>query len=186
MIKRTMAEMDRLIEDLLDVTRIDAGRLPIEPEPHSAAALVAEAVELLRPVALERSQILEVSVAENLPAVHADRSRVLQVLSNLVGNAVKFSPEGGRITLNCVAAGAEVRFSIADSGPGIPEEHLPRIFDRFWQARHVRRGGAGLGLSIARGIVEAHGGRIWVESSPGAGATFHFTLPRATAAPTPA
>jgi signal transduction histidine kinase len=181
MIKRTMAEMDRLIEDLLDVAKIEAGHLRIEPEPHSAADLVAEAVELLRPVAVERSQILEVSVAEDLPAVHADRSRVLQVLSNLVGNAVKFSPEGGRITLHGVANGDEVRFSVADSGPGIPEEHLPRIFDRFWQARHVRRGGAGLGLSIARGIVEAHGGRIWVESPPGAGAIFHFTLPLATA-----
>ncbi|HEX2208414.1 MAG TPA: ATP-binding protein, partial [Longimicrobium sp.] len=99
------------------------------------------------------------------------------------GNAVKFTPEGGTVTLGCAPGDSEVRFSVADTGPGIPPEQVPHIFGAFWQARHADRRGLGLGLSIARGLVEAHGGRIWVESEPGRGATFVFTLPLAGADP---
>jgi len=107
----------------------------------------------------------------------ADGERVLQILSNLVGNAVKFTPEGGTVTLSSAPGDGEVRFSVTDTGPGIPPEQVPHIFGAFWQARHADRRGLGLGLSIARGLVEAHGGRIWVESEPGRGASFVFTLP---------
>jgi signal transduction histidine kinase len=109
--------------------------------------------------------------------VLADGSRVLQVLSNLVGNAIKFTPDGGSVRIACAADGESARFSVTDTGPGIPPEQIPQLFGRFWQADSADRRGVGLGLSIAKGIVEAHGGRIWVESRVGAGSTFHFTLP---------
>ncbi|MBD0320237.1 MAG: ATP-binding protein [Gemmatimonadetes bacterium] len=104
-------------------------------------------------------------------------SRVLRVLSNLLGNTVKFTPPGGSSTVSAAPTGDAVLFSVADTGAGIAAKHLPHLFDRYWQARRGEKEGLGLGLSIARGIVEAHGGRIWAESTPGEGATFHFTLP---------
>jgi two-component system, chemotaxis family, sensor kinase Cph1 len=109
--------------------------------------------------------------------VSCDRERILQVLSNLIGNAVKFTPSGGRVTCRLSKAAREVCFSITDTGPGIARENLSSVFDRFWQARQTRRLGTGLGLSIAQGIIARHGGRIWVESEFGTGSTFHFTLP---------
>jgi signal transduction histidine kinase len=109
--------------------------------------------------------------------VEADRGRLLQVFSNLVGNAIKFTPSGGTVTLRAAPADGAVHFSISDDGPGMPPEHLAHVFDRFWRARKGERGGLGLGLAIARGIVEAHGGRIWAESREGEGSTFHFTVP---------
>jgi signal transduction histidine kinase len=109
----------------------------------------------------------------------ADRGRVLQVFSNLIGNALRFTPAGGSITLGARREEGLVRFSVVDTGPGIPPEHLPHLFERFWQAKEGSREGAGLGLPIARGLVEAHGGRIEVASTPGQGSTFSFTLPMA-------
>jgi len=109
--------------------------------------------------------------------VFADRERVLQVLANLAGNAVKFTPAGGRVEIAAARAGDEVRVAVRDTGPGIAADDLPCVFDRFWQARSTRRAGAGLGLAIAKGIVEAHGGTVSAESTPGAGSTFAFTLP---------
>jgi len=114
----------------------------------------------------------------NPSRVLADRSRIFQVFSNLVGNALKFTPKGGAIDVRGRLNGDEALFTIADTGAGIPPENLPHLFDRFWQARETRRAGAGLGLYIAKGIVEAHGGRLWVESKLGVGTTFFFTLPR--------
>jgi signal transduction histidine kinase len=104
---------------------------------------------------------------------------VLQVFGNLIGNAIKFTPKGGEIRILTSLDNGEVRFTVADSGPGIPPEHLSHVFDRYWQAKSTAKLGTGLGLSIAKGIVEAHGGRIWVESPPGYGAQFNFTLPLA-------
>ena len=123
---------------------------------------------------------MEVSVAANLPAVLADAARIQQVLSNLVGNAVKFTPRQGTIKVAADLLDAEVRFAVIDSGQGIPPEQVPHIFGRFWQATSSDRRGIGLGLAIAKGIVEAHNGRIWVESQVGLGSTFFFTLPSVT------
>ena len=182
-IRSLVDQMHRLRQDLLDVASLEAGRLAVEPAPEDVLTLARETLDVLREIAAEKALRLVCEVAPGTPPVHADRGRLLQVLGNLLGNAVKFTPASGTITLSAAPAGGEVRFSVADTGAGIEPEHLPHVFDRFWQARHARRAGAGLGLAIARGIVEAHGGRIWVESQPGRGATFHFTVP---AAPLPA
>ena len=127
--------------------------------------------------------VLESVVSEDLPPIHADPARIQQVLSNLVGNAIKFTPQGGRITIRAERGGAdEVRIAVRDTGPGMAVEQLPHIFGRYWQGKRSDRRGIGLGLAIVKGIVEAHGGRIWVESHPGAGSEFIFTLPVAVPA----
>ena len=180
-IRRAVAGMNRLIEDLLDVSQITRGGLRINAAPLDPAEICSDARALFEPLLATKSQELRCAcVARDAPVI-ADRERVAQVLSNLVGNAHKFTPEGGRIELRAVATPGEVRFSVRDTGPGLSSQDLPHVFDRFWQARRVRRGGVGLGLPITKGIVDAHGGRIWVESSAGVGTTFHFTLPRAIA-----
>ena len=176
-IRRALGHMNRLIQDLLDVNQIAAGRLEVRAEPLEVATVMEDARAALAQMAMRKSQRLEVHGAA--AAVLADRDRVGQVLANLVGNAIKFTPEGGRIVVSAEAQEREVRFCVADTGPGIEAQDLPHIFDRFWQVRRVRRGGVGLGLAIGKGIVEAHGGRIWARSRPGVGSEFFFTLPRA-------
>ncbi len=171
--------MRRLINDLLDVARVDAGRLAVDPVPVPVGRLVLDALEMYAHLAEARAILTRVLIPAESPPVLADPDRVLQVLSNLLGNAIRFTPRGGGITLAAEVDEREVRFSVADTGPGIAPEHLPHVFDRFWRAQRARRGGAGLGLAIARGLVEAHEGRIWAESVPGEGSTFTFTLPRA-------
>ncbi len=180
LIQRSSQQMERLIQDLLDVTRLEAGNLVLEQRSEDVAALVKEASEMFDDAAREKQLRLECHVEEDVPAVYVDRFRVLQALSNLLGNALKFTPAGGSVTLRAARDGPDVRFSVSDTGPGIPEEQRAHVFDRFWQARETARAGAGLGLSIARGVVEAHGGRIWVDSRPGVGSTFSFTLPVAS------
>ncbi|MBV8517371.1 MAG: GAF domain-containing protein [Acidobacteria bacterium] len=172
--------MRRLIADLLDVTRLEGGkRLPIEPAPVPIADVFREAQELFR----AQASVATVAIDYEAPdaVVHADRDRIMQVLSNLIGNALKFTPPGGRISVCASHRDGEVLVSVRDTGPGIPHEHLGHIFSPYWQAKRAERLGAGLGLPIARGIVEAHGGRIWAESEPGSGTTFFFTLPLANA-----
>jgi signal transduction histidine kinase len=176
MIKRAGERMNRLIQDLLDVAKLEAGRLGIDPKPTEIAPIVNEAVDMLRPIAAEKSIRLDLVVADGLPTITADAGRVLQVLSNLVGNAVKFTPAGGRVTIRAERVAGSVRFCVADTGPGIPPAQLPQIFGRFWQADRSDRRGIGLGLAIAKGIVEAHGGRIWVESRVAEGTSLYFTL----------
>jgi PAS domain S-box-containing protein len=176
-LQRAADRMNRLIQDLLDVRRIDAGRLVVEPRSATVTALVDEAMEMMRPLATAASIELTTDVAADLARVLADPGRILQVLSNLVGNAIKFTPTGGTITLSAGGEGDEIRFAISDTGPGIAADQLPHIFGRFWQANRADRRGIGLGLAIAKGIVEAHGGRIWVESQVGQGSRFYFTLP---------
>ncbi|HEX8274196.1 MAG TPA: ATP-binding protein [Longimicrobiaceae bacterium] len=171
--------MHRLVDDLLDVARMDMGGLTLDAGEREVGALFADAESMLRPLAEARSVRLELAGCDDAPPVLADGPRVVQVLSNLVGNALKFSPEGSRVRVSCAAAGPELRVSVADQGPGIPAEQLPHLFGAFWQADRRDRRGVGLGLSIARAVVEAHGGRIWVDTRVGEGSTFHFTLPLA-------
>jgi signal transduction histidine kinase len=173
-------QMNRLIQDLLDASRIEAGQLRVNPAPLRLPPLLADAAEMVRMAAAERGVSLRVQAAEGLPPVLADRDRVLQVLSNLLGNAVKFTPRGGDVLVLASARDGVVEVAVADTGAGIAPEQLPHVFDRFWQG-DARRKGAGLGLAIARGIVEAHGGSIRAESDPGRGSTFTFTLPAARA-----
>jgi signal transduction histidine kinase/CHASE3 domain sensor protein len=174
--------MQRLIEDLLDVTRLEGGKqLPIEPAPLDVESLFTETYELFKSQAATSEITLQYNVAAGVKSVHADRHRVLQVLSNLIGNAMKFTPAGGIVTYRAEPRDAKsVQIAVADSGPGIPKENLSDIFNPYWQAKRTARLGAGLGLPIAKGIVESHGGRIWVESEPGAGTRFFFTLPVAS------
>ena len=181
-IYRAATRMDRLIQDLLDVTLIEAGHLTIEGGQLSAGALVSEAVDMQRPLASSSSLELRVEVDPDVAEVWGDRDRLLQVFENLIGNAIKFTQAGGRITAGATSRNEEVVFWVADTGCGIPPENQPRVFDRFWQATRTEREGAGLGLPITKGIVEAHGGRIWVESTAGHGSTFFFTIPRPFAA----
>jgi PAS domain S-box-containing protein len=177
-LRRAADRMNRLIQDLLDVKRIESGQLMVDLRSIAVSALIDEATEMLRPLAAAASLELLQEVAADLPRVQADSGRILQVLSNLVGNAIKFTPPGGRITMTAIDIGNEVRFEIADTGPGIAADQLPHVFGRFWQGSRGDRRGIGLGLAIAKGIVEAHGGRIWVESRVGEGSHFYFTLRR--------
>ena len=166
-----------MLQDILDVTRMEAGRLPIEPARVQAAQVLFECVEEQKPVAASASLELELDLARDVPQVWADHDRLFQVFENLIGNAVKFTQAGGRITAGAAAQRGEVLFWVTDTGAGIAAESLPHLFDRFWQAQKDGRRGAGLGLPIAKGIIEAHGGRLWVESTPGRGSTFFFTIP---------
>ena len=179
-ILRSADRMTRLIADLLDFAQIQVGKLAVELMPQDVEGLIRDCVEMLRPFAATKDLK---GVASAGLRVRCDRERVLQMLSNLVGNAIKFTPEGGSIFIEAHDTGREVRFSVRDTGQGISEEELPRIFDRFWQAQRKNRAGIGLGLSIAKGLVEAQGGRLYVESKLGAGTTFFFTLPLAESVP---
>ncbi|HEY7407811.1 MAG TPA: ATP-binding protein [Gemmatimonadaceae bacterium] len=175
--------MNRLIEDLLDVARVEAGRLALERQSHDLVRVISEATVMLEPLIAEKSLTLREDLPEQLPRASVDARRVVQVLENLVSNAVKHTAAGGEILIRADSTNGEVRIVVRDTGCGIPAENLPHLFDRFWQARGARRGGAGLGLAIAKGIVEAHGGRIWVESTLGVGSTFGFSLPLASDSP---
>jgi PAS domain S-box-containing protein len=175
-IQRAGNRMNRLIRDLLDFASIQAGRLSVSVRPQDVAAMVAEVLEVTEPLAAAKSLRLVSEVAPGL-AIRCDHDRVIQLFSNLIGNAIKFTPEGGTITVRASAEPDVVRFAVVDTGPGISAAELPYVFDRYYQAQRKNRDGIGLGLSIARGIVEAHSGRIWVESEEGKGCTFFFTLP---------
>jgi signal transduction histidine kinase len=176
---RSTRHMNRLITDLLEVVRLESGHLGLNLRDTQAYDVLTQAKELCEQSAAESGVVLEVRAVDAGLRVRADTERVLQVLGNLVGNAVKFAGSGGHVTLDATATVQQVVFSVADTGPGITPEKVPHLFDRFWQ-EHTDRRGVGLGLTIARGIVEAHCGRIWVQSRLGEGATFYFTLPAVT------
>jgi signal transduction histidine kinase/CheY-like chemotaxis protein len=178
-IRRAATRMTRIIQDLLEVARFEAGSLEVERAQVLAADLVAEAVQAHRKSIAERGLEIRIAAAAELPRVWADKERVAQVFENLISNAVRFTASGA-ITIGASVSGGEIRFSVADTGNGIPAENLPRIFDPFWQTRHRTHDGAGLGLSIVKTIVEAHRGRAWATSEVGIGSTFYFTLPIAT------
>ena len=176
-IRHAVRRADALIQDLLTVAALEEGAMPLHRSRVAIGALVDEALDLQRAQAAARSIELGARVAPALPEVHADTHRILQVLGNLLDNALKFTPEGGRIQVEAHEGEGAVVLSVSDTGCGISAAALPRVFDRFWQVAKSRRGGAGLGLAIVKGVVEAHGGTIAVESEPGRGTTFRFTLP---------
>ena len=178
-IRRAGERMTALLNDLLDLSRIEAGRFEIALAPLHADAVVQDAVDLLG--GLTEGKNLRLVVESSSLAIRGDAERLFQVFSNLIGNAVKFSPPDATIRVGAAASGRMCEFSVADSGSGIAPDHLPRIFERYWQGRPSGAFGAGLGLYIARGIVEAHGGRISAQSSPGVGTTVRFTVPLAAA-----
>ena len=176
-IRRSSERMNRMVQDLLDVAKLETGRLAIEVEDTAVGVLIDEAVETLGPLAAGNGVALSAVVDPGLPLICVDRGRILQVLSNLVGNAIKFTPDGGQIVVHARESPEAVRVSVIDTGPGIPQDQMQRIFGRFWQANATDRRGLGLGLTIAKSIVEAHGGRIGAESRPGEGTEFWFTVP---------
>jgi len=178
-VHRAATRMNRLIQDLLDVSLIEMGQLPIQPARLSGGELVVEAVETQKMLATSASVELRLDVGKDVAEVWGQHDRLLQVFENLIGNAIKFTTAGGWITVGAESNDQEVVFWVADSGGGIAPGDIPHVFDRFWQATRGDRRGAGLGLPITKGIVEAHGGRIWVESTLGRGSTFYFSIPRA-------
>ena len=179
-INRSAGEMLRLIEDLLEVERIAVGKLTLHYEEHDVSEIIKQAVEELQGAAASKGITLEAEPQDVCGYVVCDRSRVMQVLSNLIGNAIKFTPAKGQICVSCQRTGPEgkeVQVSVSDTGEGIAPEKIKTIFERFSQIHNQDRRGIGLGLYIAKMMVEEHPGRIWVESKLGEGSTFHFTLP---------
>ncbi len=171
--------LTRLVRDLRDLSLAQQGQLPLDRRAMDLAALAREVVELSRPLAEEKGIALTVEGAGALPVV-ADRDRIAQVLQNLLANALRYTENGGRVTVAARAGVAEGAVEVSDSGPGIPEEELPYVFERFYRVDRSRTratGGAGLGLTIVKTLVEAHGGRVWARSRPGEGSTFGFALP---------
>jgi signal transduction histidine kinase len=184
-IQRYAARMNRLIGDLLDVASIDAGKLAMTPVLSDAATLIAEAVDTFQAAASAKGISLQSEIAEGPLLAEFDYDRMLQVLANVITNAIKFTSQGGSIRVRGERAGDELCFSISDTGSGIPGNMLEAIFERFWQVGKNDRRGVGLGLYISRCIVEAHGGKIWAESTLGEGSRLSFTLPSMSGATPP-
>jgi signal transduction histidine kinase len=176
-IMSTTTGMEHLIKSMLDVASMEAGRFSVMATRCNVDDIVHKSMEIFGVVAIAKGIQLLPAVRQAGLTVRADRERVLQVLSNLLGNALKFAPEGSQVILSVEQQEETVRFAVSDVGPGIQAEQLPHVFDRFWKRETEAKKGTGLGLFIAKGIVVAHGGQIWVESEPGCGATFSFTLP---------
>ena len=178
-IHRSADSMKRLVDDLLDAARIESGRFSLEPARQRLVPILEDAVDAGRLAADARRIRIDLEAPAGEHLVHCDRQRLTQVLGNLIGNAVKFSPEGARVELRLRDEGEWLRIEVRDWGPGIAAEHLPHVFDRYWQATGTAHLGTGLGLFIARAIVESHGGRIHVESRVGEGSTFSVDLRKA-------
>ena len=176
-IQRYAERMKRLIDDLTDIARIDAGKLSLRAVPGNVAPLISEAVIALRGAATSKDLSLDLPYCEEpIPAIF-DSDRILQVLTNLIANAIKFTPAGGRIRVECAHADDKATISVTDTGPGIAPDLLEAIFERFQQGQHSERRGLGLGLYISRTLIEAQQGKIWAESTLGHGTTVSFTLP---------
>jgi len=178
--------INRLIQDLLDVAVIESGKLSLQLREQEAAPLALQARHMFEVEAAGHDIQLDAKIATNLPLVSADGARIVQALGNLLRNALKFTPNGGRISIDVAERGGRVEFSVEDSGPGIPLENQARLFDRYWQSSNgARARGTGLGLSITKGIIDAHGGEIWVRSNPGEGrgSIFSFAIPAAISPP---
>jgi signal transduction histidine kinase len=177
LIERSARRMTRMIRDLLDLANIDAGRFSVLRAPQDVDALIAEAMEEVRAPATCKEIHLEARLSGELPVVMCDGERVAQVLSNLLGNAIKFTPRAGTVTITSQSRGHEVLVSVSDTGPGIARDDLPHVFERFYRGKDASEGGTGLGLAIAKAIIELHSGQISVESQRGEGTRFTFSLP---------
>jgi len=180
-IHRSADRMERLISDLLDYAGLREGRLTLHREPHSPAALVREAVETVAGPAQDKGLHLTAEAAPDLPPVLCDRHRILQVLSNLLSNAIGVTPAGGAITVRCEQTRRWMSFQVTDTGPGIPESEREHLFERFFRGVNAAYAGTGLGLQICKALADAHGGEIRVESEVGRGSTFILCLPLAEA-----
>lgn len=187
-VRRTVGRMEQLIASLLDYVRLKANKLAVVPAPLDAAELLREAVEIFRPLARVKSLSLTLAISEEQLWARADHDRMFQVLSNLLSNAIKFSSVNGSISVQATKTGHDLQVAVRDEGPGIPEHDLDRVFEGFYQLQDSdpRGLGLGLGLYISRAIIEAHGGRIWATSRPGAWTVFSFTIPQSTPEPAPA
>jgi signal transduction histidine kinase len=185
-LKTSSSTLLRLTTDLLDFTKIEKGTFTVEKVPVDVQKVVSGALESLKANAQEKGVSLMVDVPERLPPIYGDQLRVTQVLWNLLGNAIKFSPKGGKIVISISELGRYLRFMVADAGPGIEAQDLSQVFNQFWQSKQAATQGTGLGLSIAKGIVEAHAGQIWVESEAGKGSRFYFTIPKLVQSASPA
>ncbi len=183
LVAREASRLRRLVEDLEELSRAEGGRLSLEPRPVPLAGAVKAATARLESQYQAKEVSLAVNLPRDLPRVWADEDRIAQVLTNLLGNALQYTPAGGRVSVTATHAGGHVEVAVSDTGEGIAAEHLPHLFERFYRVDKSRArasGGSGVGLTIARSLVEAHGGRIWAESAgPGQGSTFRFTLPTA-------
>ena len=179
-LQRTTSGMLRLVQDLSDVANIEAGRLSIYRDNLDVFQLLTDICGAYRPLAEQRGLSIECERTDSVPIVLADRGRLAQVINNLLDNAIRLTQRGGRIVLRAEEVPGAVRISVSDTGPGIDAAEIPHLFDRFWQGQRSHRGSSGLGLAIAKGIVEAHQGRIWVESTVGRGSTFFIELPTST------
>jgi signal transduction histidine kinase len=177
-LRKGLGRMVRLIDDLLDFASIEAGHLSLECSEHAAATLLGEALEMFREQAERKSIRLMVQAPSDSCVLECDQGRILQVLSNLIGNALKFTPAGGSVTLSVVGRGEEIEFAVSDTGSGISPSELSRVFEAYYRASPTCGGGKGLGLAITKGIVESHGGKVWVESPFSQGTTFFFRLPK--------
>ena len=176
-IKRSVQRVGRMVEDLLAASTIQAGHFAVRACPESLDVLLGDLVQTLEPMATDQGTTLVTDFPPGLPAVMCDRDRVLQVFGNLCGNAMRVTPRGGSIRVNALRDGAFICFQVSDTGPGIPAAQLASVFDRYWQAAPGSSSGAGLGLFIVKGIIEAHGGKVWADSPANQGASFFFTLP---------
>ena len=177
MIDRSSRQMEKLISDLQDVSEMEMGRLTIEKKQFEIPSLLESIRDTFAQAARSKSIELEIAHPDKIPRLHADPDRIIQVLSNLVGNALKFTPNGGKIAVRVSVFPRDVRFEVQDTGPGIAEESRSRVFEQFWKTKTSGKRGRGLGLYIAKMIVERHGGKIWVESDGRTGSTFFFTIP---------
>ena len=179
-IQNSTTRMTSLIQDILDFSKLRAGPISFDKKPCSLADILKDFNETWNPLVAAKKLKLSTNFPKEMPTIYCNPERVFRVFSNLIGNAIKFTPENGAIQVSAEKKGQEVIFSIRDTGPGISEQELPHLFEPYWQVKKSSSvGGVGLGLSIAKGIVEGHGGKIWVASQVGVGSTFYFSLPLA-------
>ncbi|HVO69625.1 MAG TPA: HAMP domain-containing sensor histidine kinase, partial [Aggregatilineaceae bacterium] len=181
-IRREADTLTQLVQEMRDLSLIESGQMPIRLTSSNLLSIVQTSVEPLLTLVESKNQTISLAVPENI-CVLADDLQIQRAIKNILHNAVKFTPEGGQIQITATQNGNEAILSVCDSGPGIPADDLPRVFERFFQADRARREGTGLGLAIVRHIVMAHGGRVWAESVEGEGATFYIALALAESEP---